>query len=80
MDALKRRAEDMKLDSAAFNACLDSGKQADSIANDITEGARAGVTGTPALFINGRLLSGNQPYAGIAQVVEDELQRNKSGK
>ncbi|PYS53318.1 MAG: hypothetical protein DMG13_13150 [Acidobacteria bacterium] len=80
VEALKRRAEEMKLDAAAFNACLDSGKQADAITKDIDEGARAGVTGTPALFINGRLLSGNQPYASIADVIEDELQRNKSGK
>jgi len=80
VEALKRRAEEMKLDSAAFNACLDSGKHADAITKDIDEGARAGVTGTPALFINGRLLSGNQPYAGIAQIIEDELQRNNSGK
>ena len=80
VDALKRRAQDMKLDTAAFNACLDSSKTADAITKDITEGARAGVTGTPAMFINGRLLSGNQPYAGIAELIEDELQRSRASK
>jgi protein-disulfide isomerase len=80
LDALKKRAQDLKLDTAVFNACLDSGKHADAVTKDITEGARAGVTGTPALFINGRLLSGNQPYASIAEIIEDELVRNKTSK
>jgi predicted DsbA family dithiol-disulfide isomerase len=72
---LKQRAVDMKLDTAAFNQCLDSSRHATAIQVDIQEGSRHGVTGTPALFINGRLLSGNQPYAEIQQVIEDELQR-----
>jgi len=38
------------------------------------------VTGTPAMFINGRLLSGNQPYAEIKEIIEDELQRNQAAK
>jgi len=80
LDSLKRRAVDLKLDAPAFNTCLDSGKHADAIRKDIVEGSRAGVSGTPAIFINGRLLSGNQPYASIAQVIEDELQRNTAAK
>jgi len=72
---LKQRAVDLKLDSPAFNQCLDSGREAAAIQADIQEGARAGVSGTPAMFINGRFLSGNQPYAEIKDVIEDELQR-----
>ena len=77
---LKQRAIDLKLDTAKFNECLDSGRQVSSIQRDIQEGARAGVTGTPAMFINGRLLSGNQPYPEIKEVIEDELQRNQASK
>jgi len=77
---LKQRAVNLKLDAAKFNECLDSGREAAAIQVDIQEGARAGVTGTPALFINGRLLSGNQPYSGIKEVVDDELQRNQPAK
>jgi predicted DsbA family dithiol-disulfide isomerase len=76
---LKQRAVDLKLNTQTFNQCLDSGKHAAAIQADIQEGARNGVTGTPALFINGRLMSGNQPYAEIRSVIEDELQR-KSAK
>ena len=77
---LKQRAVDLKLDAQAFNQCLDSGRQSTAIQADIQEGARAGVTGTPAMFINGRLLSGNQPYSEIKDVIEDELQRKQAGK
>ena len=38
-------------------------------------GRQAGVTGTPAIFINGRFLSGAQPYSVISRVIEDELTR-----
>ena len=33
------------------------------------------MTGTPAFFINGRLLVGAQPFEAFAQVIDDELSR-----
>jgi len=77
---LKQRAVALKLDTAKFNECLDSGRQVAAIQSDIQEGARVGVTGTPALFINGRMLSGNQPYSEIKELIDDELQRSQSSK
>ena len=47
----------------AFNECLDSDKYLAEIQSDMAEGVRVGVSGTPAMFINGRLLVGAQPYA-----------------
>ena len=38
-------------------------------------GQRAGVTGTPAFFINGRFISGAQPYEKFVEIIEDELTR-----
>jgi predicted DsbA family dithiol-disulfide isomerase len=43
------------------------------VQQDVEEGTRAGVTGTPAFFINGRLLSGAQPLERFARVIEEEL-------
>jgi predicted DsbA family dithiol-disulfide isomerase len=77
---LKQRAVDLKMDTQAFNQCLDSGRQGSAIQAYIQAGARAGVSGTPALFINGRFLSGNQPYSEIKDVIEDELQRKQAAK
>ena len=45
------------------------------MSKDIEDGRAAGVNSTPTMFINGRILSGNQPYAEIREVIEDELQR-----
>jgi protein-disulfide isomerase len=75
VEALKRRASDLKLDTAAFNTCLDSGKQADAIRREKAEGSQLGVGGTPTVFINGRLLTGAPSYASIKAIIDDELQR-----
>jgi protein-disulfide isomerase len=75
VDDLKAKAAVLSLDAAAFATCLDSGKHAAAISASIVEGAKAGVAGTPALFINGRLLSGNQPAAEIEMLIDDELSR-----
>jgi protein-disulfide isomerase len=72
--ALKQRAVDLKLDTAAFNQCLDSGAQAKAVAQDFEDGDKAGVGGTPTLFINGRHYSGTS-YEEVRDIIEDELQR-----
>ena len=77
VEALKRRAVDMKMDAAAFNSCLDSGRQADAIRKDKAEGGQVGVGGTPTVFINGRLLTAAS-YANIKQLIDDELQRSNA--
>jgi predicted DsbA family dithiol-disulfide isomerase/Skp family chaperone for outer membrane proteins len=77
---LKQRAVNFQLDTAKFNECLDSGRQAAAVQSDVQAGARAGVSGTPAMFINGRLLTGNQPYSEIKNLIDDELQRNQAAK
>ena len=45
------------------------------IKEDIEEGNRVGVTGTPGFFINARLVSGAQPLEAFARVIDDELAR-----
>jgi len=56
-----------------FNKCLDSGKYADAVEKDVQEGAKAGVSSTPAFFINGRYLSGAQPFEAFAAIIDDEI-------
>jgi protein-disulfide isomerase len=73
--ALKQRAQALGLNTTAFNSCLDSGKQVDTIQKDRDDARRTGVTSTPTMFVNGRLLSGNRPYTEIRDVIEDELKR-----
>jgi protein-disulfide isomerase len=73
--SLKLRAAELGLDEEAFGSCLDSGQFAGKVAADVAAGRALGVSGTPALFINGRFLSGAQPYDVIARVIDDELER-----
>ena len=77
IDALKQKAAALKLDTTTFNACLDSAKHAENVKKDIFDGVKAGVTGTPALFINGRFLNGAAPYADIAKIIDEELKNNQ---
>src|SRR5688572_3400679 len=72
--ALKQTAQTLGLNSAAFNTCLDSGKHAATIQKDRDEARKIGVSGTPTVFINGRLLGGRS-YAEVQEVIDDELQR-----
>jgi len=70
---LKAKAGKIGLDQAKFDQCLDSGKFVQRIKDDTKAGTVAGVNGTPAFFINGRSLSGAQPYEALAQVIDEEL-------
>lgn len=75
VEDLKRRARDLGLDAARFDACLDSGEQSERVAADVRAAVDAGVFSTPTLFINGRIIEGAQPYQQIAPVIDDELAR-----
>jgi len=72
---LKQHAAEVGLESAKFDECLDSGRRATDWQRDLSEGTGYGVTGTPAFFINGRMLVGAQPYESFVQVIDDELAR-----
>lgn len=73
---LKAHATALGLDAAKFNECLDSGKNAKVVLEDIAAGKKVGVTGTPAFFINGVMLSGAQPLEEFKKVIDAELAAN----
>jgi protein-disulfide isomerase len=70
-------AKEVGLEPVAFETCLNSGKHQAAIKKDIEEGQRLGVAGTPAFFINGRVLSGSQPLEAFARMIDEELARVK---
>jgi len=74
---LKQHAVELGLDAAKFNACVDSHKYAEQVESDISAGNDAGVNGTPAFFINGRMLSGAQPFEEFKKIIDDELAQKK---
>ena len=61
------------LDSAAFEACLASGRYTDLIANDAAIVQSLGVRGTPGFVINGKYMAGAQSYEAFQKIIEQEL-------
>jgi predicted DsbA family dithiol-disulfide isomerase len=75
VEQLKTKATGLGLDATRFNDCLDSGKLAARVASDLADGQKAGVTGTPAMFVNGRFISGAVPFQTLEKLIDDELSR-----
>lgn len=71
----KKHATDLALNLDAFNACYSAGKYRAEIQAEMKEGGTMGVTGTPAFFINGRFLSGAQPFDAFKTIIDDELSK-----
>ena len=74
-DDLKKYAKDIGLNTAQFNTCLDTGKMASEVESDYQEGVNYGVSGTPAFFINGKLIEGAQPFSVFKQAIDAELNK-----
>jgi protein-disulfide isomerase len=74
---LKRHAAELGLDTAQFNACFEAGRFQAEIDTDMQDGSEAGVSGTPAFFINGRFLGGAQPIEAFQRIIDEELARAK---
>ncbi len=72
---LKQHAAELGLDASQFNACVDQRKYQGDVQADMQAGERAGVSGTPAFFINGRALTGAQPFDAFKRLIDEELQR-----
>lgn len=69
-DNLKRFAKGIVDDEAAFNLCLDSERYKERVRQVKQEGIDRGVKSTPSFFINGKLLTGNQPFSAFqAQIL-----------
>ncbi len=70
---LEGRAEKLGLRPADFGACLGSGRHDQEIRSAFEQGESLGVSGTPAYFVNGRMLSGARPLEDFSQVIDAEL-------
>jgi protein-disulfide isomerase len=71
---LKQTARRLGMDGKKFDGCLDSGRYVEQIQNDQKEGQRIGVTGTPAMFINGTSVDGGAvPFSVLDGLIEKEL-------
>jgi protein-disulfide isomerase len=74
---LKQHAKDVGVESGKFDKCLDGGDKAKDVAAHKKAGEEAGVTGTPAFFINGRPLTGAQPFEKFKEIIDHELSASR---
>lgn len=74
-DDLKKYAAELKLNAKDFNSCVDSDKYAAKIKEELTYAQSIGVNGTPATYVNGKLISGAAPFSQFKTAIEEELKR-----
>lgn len=73
---LKQTARRLGLDGKKFDNCLDTGRYTEQVQNDMKEGQRLGVNGTPAMFINGTYVEGGMvPFETLEGMIKKELAR-----
>ena len=65
--------KDSGIDMAKWGTCYDNKETQAKVQAQNDEGKSLGVTGTPAFFINGRMLVGAQPFEQFKNVIDDEL-------
>jgi len=79
-EKLKAMAKEVGVDQKKFDECLDKEQFKDGVARDLADGTNVGVNGTPAFFINGRMLSGAQPFEKFKEVIDEELAQGQKAK
>ena len=78
-DTLNKLATQAGLDLATFKQCLDSDRHMAGIQRDIEQAERLGLSGTPAFFVNGRLLTGRSRSKASPRSSTRNWQRRSRG-
>ncbi len=76
----KTIAAEIGLDQAKFDQCIQKGEMKAQVEQDMADAAAVGVTGTPAFFINGRMISGAQPVEKFKEIIDEELASSAAPK
>jgi len=76
IDNLKRFAQELGLDTQAFNQCLDSHKYEDAVKKDTKDALDQGISTTPIFVIGEQTIRGAQDFQEFQSVIEAELRKN----
>jgi protein-disulfide isomerase len=72
----ERYAKEIGLDVAQYKRDVNSPAVRNRLKSDSAQATKLGVTGTPSFFINGRFLSGAQPYASFKSAIDEALEKS----
>jgi len=70
-----RYADELKLDSAGLQRCIETGRHATQIQADVRAATDKGINSTPAFLVNGQLLLGARPFENWKQIFDNLLSR-----
>lgn len=74
-ETLEQYAKEIGLDLARYRKDVAAADVQARIAADMAQGEKLGVSGTPAFFINGRNLSGAQPFPNFKRMIDEALEK-----
>ena len=72
-DDLVHDAADLRLDLNVFTACLAATSTRETVARDITDGDKLGVTQTPTFFVNGAMIDGLPNAEQLGTIIDQAL-------
>lgn len=72
---LASHARAIGLDMDRYNADIADARIKKKIDDDMAQASKLGVTGTPSFFINGRFLSGAQPFENFKRMIDEALEK-----
>lgn len=70
VESLVDYANQVGLNVKSFQTCLETGEFTHEVAQDLSDGVAAGVTGTPTFFLNGQKIEGAIPFSTFTEIVE----------
>jgi len=77
-EVIKQIAKELGLDMARFETDMNSPRIKSKIKQDLIDAQKAGVTGTPTVFINGRIPR-QRNLLGFQAIIDDELKKAQDG-
>jgi protein-disulfide isomerase len=75
---LESYADQIGLNMDVWKKCFESKKYQYQIENDQKTSVALGARGTPAFFVNGRYISGAQPFEKFKVLIDEELKKAKA--
>jgi protein-disulfide isomerase len=76
VETLEGYASAIGLDMDQFRRDVEAEEVGKRIDEDMMQAQKLGVTGTPAFFINGRFLSGAQPFTNFKRYIDQALEKS----
>ena len=75
MTTIASLAKNIGLDMQRFQADLNSPETKKAILKDVDDGDKAGVEGTPSVYINGRKYNGSLELEPMKKIIDEELKK-----